>query len=176
MLSCYFLDLLLDLALNALLFSDSLISQKYFNDGNLLFFTTISVSAISNILSNLIIYFCEVLINYQEVLETIIKEIKDKNDFYRLYMKYSKIFNIKFVIYYIYVYVLGIVSTIYLLVFCAIYPKTQSDLFINYFTGVAESMGFTFAVCLIVTVLRKISLSKNIMRIYLISKFIDEKF
>ena len=175
-LSCYLFDLLLDLAFNALLFSDTLISQKYFNDGNLLFISSLTVSLISNILSNLIIYFCEKLINYHEILEAITKEVKDKTIYYRLYLKHSKIFNAKFIIYYIYIYILGILSTIYLLIFCAIYRKTQPDLFFNYVTGVAESIGFTLGICLLIALLRYISLSQNIKRIYIISKFIDEKF
>ena len=39
-LSLYLFDIILDITINSLLFSDDVISQKYFNNGDLLFFTT----------------------------------------------------------------------------------------------------------------------------------------
>ena len=52
----------------------------------------------------------------------------------------------------------------------------QKNLFINYIIGSFWSLGFTIGICLIVTILRKIALKKKIKRLYLISKFFDDKF
>ena len=81
-LSLYLLDILLDLTINSLLFSDDVISQKYFNNGELLFFTSNILSISSNIISYFILYLTEKLINQYEVLEVISQEFKSVDNLF----------------------------------------------------------------------------------------------
>ena len=68
-LSLYNFEILLDLTINSLLFSDDVISQKYYNNGQLYFFTSNILSISSNIIVCTITYLIGKLINYYEALE-----------------------------------------------------------------------------------------------------------
>ena len=172
----YLLDILLDLTINSLLFSDDIISQKYFNNGELLFFTSNMLSISSNVISCFILYLTEKLINQYEVLEEINLEFKNKSNYYRIFIKLSKCFRIKIIIFYFVLYFFELFCTYYLFVFCAIYKKIQVDLLTNYIIGSLWSLGFTVFICLFVTITRKISLNKRNKRLFIISKFVYDKF
>ena len=174
--SLYLFDLLLDLTINSLLFSDDVISQKYYNNGELKFFTANMLSITSNIISNFILYLTGKLINYYDILETITHEVKSKKNFYKIFFKLSFFIELKIIIFYLVLFLLGLFCTYYLFIFCCIYKKIQKNLFINYILGSLWSLGFTIAICLIITLLRKIAIKKRIKRLYIISKFIDDKF
>ena len=175
-LSLYFFEILLDVTINSLLFSDDVISQKYFNNGELLFITTNILSISSNIISFFILLYTEKLINYYLVLDEITKEIKDQNNYYKIYIKLKCCFRIKIFIFYIILFFIGIFCTYYLFIFCAIYKNIQKNLVINYIIGTLWSLGFTIFICLLVTITRKIAIKNRIKRLYIISKFIDDKF
>ena len=175
-LSLYLFDLLLDLTINSLLFSDDVISQKYYDNGELKLLTTNILSITSNIISNFILFLTEKLIDYYDILIDISKEIKNNNDFYKIFIKISCLIQFKIILFFIFVFIVGIFCTYYLFIFCAIYKKIQKNLFINYIIGSMWSLAFTVGICLIITIIRKIALSKKGKRLYLISRFIDEKF
>ena len=174
--SLYLFDLLLDLTINSLLFSDDLISQKYYNNGELKLLTTNMLSIVSNIISKIILYLTGKLINYYDILETITHEVKNKKNFYQIFLKLSFFIELKIIIFFLVLFILGLFCTYYLFIFCSIYKKIQKNLFINYIIGSLWSLGFTIAICLIITLLRKIAIKKRIKRLYIISKFIDDKF
>ena len=52
--------------------------QKYNNNGSIKFFTTLSLSFMSNIISSIISYFISKLADYVEFFEFIIKDVTDK--------------------------------------------------------------------------------------------------
>jgi hypothetical protein len=54
-LSIYLFELLLDLAMNCILYTEDVVSEKYNNQGELSMFTSLYLSVISNIVSSLII-------------------------------------------------------------------------------------------------------------------------
>ena len=175
-LSLYLLDILLDLTINSLLFSNDVISQKYFNNGELLFFTSNMLSISSNIISYFILYLTEKLINQYEVLEVISQEFKSVDNYHRIFIRLTKCFRLKIIIFYFVLFFFGLFCTYYLFVFCAVYKKIQVDLFTNYILGSFWSLGFTVFICLFVTITRKIGINKRIKRLFIISKFIDDKF
>ena len=53
-ISIYLFELLLDLTMNCLLYSDDVVSEKYNNNGELSMITSLSLSIISNIISSII--------------------------------------------------------------------------------------------------------------------------
>ena len=174
--SFYFFEIILDLTINSLLFSDDVISQKYFNNGELLLITTNMLSVSSIIISYFILLFTEKLINHNLVLDEVCKEIKDSNEYYFVYLKLLCCFKFKLTIFYFIILFIGFFCTYYLFVFCAIFKKIQKNLFINYIIGNFWSLGFTIIVCLFATITRKIALKHKIKRLYIISKYIDDKF
>ena len=172
----YLLDLLLDLTINAFLFSDDVISQKYFNNGELEFLTTNTLSITSNIVTNFILFLIEKLINQYEIMFIITKEIKNVNNYYKLYLKLIYFFRIKITIFFILLFLVGLFCTYYLFIFCSIYKRIQKELFINYIVGSVWSLGFTIVICLMITIARFFALKKKIKRLYIISSYIDKKF
>ena len=175
-LSLYLFEILLDITINSLLFSDDVISQKYFNNGDLLFITTNILSISSNIISYFILLMLEKLINHNLVLDNIIKEIKDPNEYIIIYQKLIKCFKLKLSIFYFFLLFIGFLCTYYLFLFCSIFKKIQINLFENYIIGSLWSLTFTVAICLIVTITRKIALKCKIKKIFIWSKFFDDKF
>ena len=173
-LSLYLFDILLDLTINSLLFSDDIISQKYYNNGELLLFTTNLLSISSNIISFFILYFLEKLINQYEVLDVVTKEVKNSDNYLKVFNKLTRCFDLKIKIFYFILTIIAFSCTYYLFIFFSIYKKIQKDLFVNYIVGSLWSLGFTVFICLFITITRKISINKKIKRMFIISKFIDD--
>ena len=175
-LSLYLFELLLDLSLNALLFSDEVISQKYYNNGQLLLITSNLLSLASNFISALVALITQYLVKYEMLLEAAVKETKDAQKFIQIFVRiYSKIIK-KILFFYFLVFIIGIFCTYYLFIFCAIFQKAQKNLLMNYIIGLAWGIGYKVAFSLVNTILRKISLSWKYRRLYIITKFISDKF
>ena len=174
-LTLYLYELLIDFTLNALLFSDAVISQKYYNNGSLLFITSNILSIASNIFSSLFASLIEFLVNYHEVLDAAKLETNSEKLFYKIFSKIYKIILCKIRIFYFFVFISGLGCVYYLLIFCSIYKKIQKNLFINYIIGTLWSFGYKILLSILSTVLRKIALTRRYRRLYIISKFINEK-
>ena len=174
-LSLFLYELLIDFTLNALLFSDDIISQKYYNNGNLLFITSNILSIASNIFSSLYIYLIEFLVNYNDILDAAKQETNSEILFYKIFLKIYKLILCKIRIFYIFVFITGLGCVYYLLLFCSIYKRIQKNLFINYIIGTLWSFGYKIIFSILSTIMRKIALLKRYKILYLIAKFIDEK-
>ena len=174
--SLYVFEILLDITINSLLFSDDVISQKYYNNGELLFITTNMLSISSNIISFFILLLTQKSINQNLVLSNITKEIKNSKDYYRIFIKLTCCFRLKLMLFFSILLSIGLFCTYYLFVFCAIYHKIQKNLFVNYIMSSLWSFGFTIFICLFVTITRKISINKKNKRLYIISTFINDMF
>ena len=174
--SLYVFEILLDITINSLLFSDDVISQKYFNNGELLFITTNILSISSNIISFFILLLTQKSINQNLVLDNITKEIKESKDYYKIFVKLTCCFRLKLMLFFSILSMIGLFCIYYLFVFCAIYNKIQKNLFVNYIMSSLWSLGFTIFICLFVTITRKISIKKRNKRLYIISKFINDMF
>ena len=175
-LSLYLFELLLDLTLNAFLFSDEVISQKYYNNGSLLLITSNLLSLASNIISSFIVFITSYLVKYEILLEAAVKETKNMEKFYQIFIRIYSIIKRKILIFYFLVFLTGLFCTYYLFIFCAIYQKAQENLFINYIIGLAWGLGYKVAFSLVNTILRKISLVGKCRRLYIITRYISDKF
>ena len=71
--------------MNALLYSDDVVSQKYHNNGNLDFITSLSLSLASNIISSIAIWIIEKLTNYHEILQILVENVQKEGIFIRLF-------------------------------------------------------------------------------------------
>jgi len=173
-LTLFLYELLIDFTLNALLFSDDVISQKYYNNGNLLFITSNILSISSNIFSTFFTCMVRFLVNYNEVLEAAKQETNSEYLFYKIFIKIYKLISCKIRIFFIFVFISGLGCVYYLLLFCYVYKRIQKNLFINYIIGTLWSFGYKIAFSILSTIMRKIALIKRYKRLYLISKFINE--
>ena len=175
-LSEYTFELCLDLTLNCLLYTEDVISEKYNNNGSIKFFTTLSLSFMSNIISSIISFFICKLSDYVEFFELIIHDVTDKSKYLLNMLKFKKYLCIKLSAFFIIQTIFNLMMCYYLMIFCTVYHKTQGSIMINYLTGIAESMAISFGLALITSLMRYLSLRYRWKSIYYTSKYFFEKF
>jgi hypothetical protein len=175
-LSLYLFDILLDFTINSLLFSDQILSQKYFNNGDLLFITTNILSISSNVISFFILLYLGKLIDRYQVFDIITKEFKSEDNFLKIFKILKCYFEINVTIFFLILFLIGLFCTYYLFIFFSIYKNIQGDLFVNYIVGSLWSLGFTTFICLFVAITRRIAILKKVKRLFILSKYIDDTF
>ena len=174
--STYLLDLLFCYFMNALLYSDEVISQKYHNNGKLNFITSVTLSLISNIISNIVLWMIKRLTSYHEYLLSMTKEIKRKKIYILTFQKLYKLTKITIYTFFIINFIISIFITYYLSIFCIIYRKSQISLLINYIIGLIESLISSVLISFLISVLRYVSLKYKCIKIYRTSVYLDKKY
>ena len=174
-LSIYILDFQFNYFLNALLYSDEVVSQKYHNNGDLEFTTSLTLSLLSNIISSLAIFIIKKLTHYSSYLSILVNDIQKEKYFLFMFNKIYKCIKIKEFSFFILSFIVSIVMTYYLFVFCKIYEKSQISLLKNYFLGIAESMIISGSITFSITFLRYFSLKCKSKNIYRTSVYLNEK-
>ena len=174
-LSMYFLEFLFNYFMNALLYTDDIVSQKYHNNGKLDMFTSLLLSLTSNIITSIIFYNLKTLASYNEYFNLMIKDIKNETLFLLVFKKLYKLLKIKICIYYIINLIISIGITYYLSVFCEIYKKIQISLLINYILGLLQSLIISLFNCLLISILRFVGLKYQVVNLYRTSVFLNDK-
>ena len=170
----YALDFLFSFFLNALLYTDDVVSEKYHNNGELNFFTTIFLALTSNIISSIIMYFIQKLVTYREYLSRMVRDANKKYEFILTFKKLYLVLKIKIFFFFSISFILSLFFALYLIIFCKIYNKSQSSLTVNYIIGLIESLAYSVGVSLIICILRFIGLKKRLIHIYRTSVYLDE--
>ena len=166
---------LLNLFFGTLLYSDDVISNKYHNNGELDFFSTLSLSLLANIITSIICYF----IKYSKGIEErydLIKELKSKKFYLRNVVIFIKFLKIKFIFFFTGEIILILCSFYYIVIFCIVYSKSKSSLIFNYINSLIEAAITSIAITIIIVVTRKLGIYFSNRRLYNISKFINQKF
>ena len=175
-LSQYIFELCLDLTLNCILYTEDVISEKYHNNGSIRFFTTLSLSFISNIISSIIAFIISKLTEYVEVFEIILNEEADKSNYYLSLIKFKKVLCVKLSAFYFIQAIINLGMCYYLMIFCTVYHNTQGSIMINYITGIAESMAISFGLSLITSIMRYAAIKCRFKKLYNTSKYFFENF
>jgi hypothetical protein len=174
--SKYIFELCLDLTLNCILYTEDVISEKYNNNGSIKFFTTLSLSFMSNIISSIIALFISKLADYIYLFEFIIKDVTNKSKYFLNIIKFKQILCIKLTSFFIVQAIFNLMMCYYLMIFCTVYHKTQGSIMINYITGVAESLAISLGLALITSLMRYLSIKYKWKSIYYTSKYFFENF
>ena len=174
--STYLLDFLFCYFMNALLYSDDVVSQKYHNNGKLNFITSVTLSLISNIISNLFLWMIKRLTSYHEYLLSMTKEIKRKEIYILTFQKLYKLTKITIYSFFIISFIISVFITYYLSIFCIIYQKSQISLLMNYIIGLIESLISSVLISFLISVLRYIGLKYKYIKIYRTSVYLDQKY
>ena len=175
-LSIYVFELCLDLTLNCLLYTDDVVSEKYNNNGSIKFFTSLTLSFMSNIFSSIIALIIGKLAEYASIMEIMIKDANKKNRYLLSIIKFKKYLTIKLVCFFIIQTIINFLMCYYLMIFCTVYHKTQGSIMINYLIGVAESMIISLGLTLITSIIRFLSIKNKWMYAYNTSKYLLENF
>jgi hypothetical protein len=175
LLSEYFLYLLIDLTMNAMLYSDNIVSHKRHNNGKLDTIIVLLLSAFANILSSIIGYYLELLIGFEERIIDI-KEIKKEIIFLRVFKMIMREMIIRVIIFFIFEILIIIFCTYYLFIFFTIYHKSQMSLLKNYLISLIESWALNILIAIFIVLFRKMGIYFKNKYIYNISKYLDKNY
>jgi hypothetical protein len=174
-LSKYFLFLLIDVTMTALLFSDSVITHKFHNNGKLDNIVTLTLTISSNLLSLLFEHYISLLIRYEEVMEKI-KEIKQEYVFLKVCKRFYKILIIQIIAFFIISICFILFCIYYLVIFCKIFSQTQISLIKAYFVSLLEGIVTNIIIAIVISGSRIYGIKYKNKYIYNTSKYIDGYF
>ena len=174
--SIYAFSQLLDFTINCFIYSDDEVSEKYHNNGSLTMVTSLTLSFLSNIFSNIIVFLISKLTNFSEILDILIRDVRDYEIYRWNIVRIKKYTRIKLFIFYSIQFIFLISMIYYLFLFCAVYHNSQISIGLNYLYGVLESFVISLVLAFITTTLRYISLKFKISRLYNISKYCYQHF
>ena len=174
--SIYLFELLLDLTMNCFLYTDDVVSEKYHNNGQLSMITSFSLSLISNIISSIIIFIISKLTNYTNIIEEIIKSVKNRRKYFENIIRLLKYIKIRLGIFYFLQLNSILLMTYYLFIFCTVYHNSQGSIMINYIIGACTSLAISIGLAIIITLLRVISIKYHYVVVFNISKYLYDHF
>ena len=161
--------------MNAILYSDNIVSHKSHNNGKLDTIIVFLLSAFANILSSIIEYYLEPLIGFEERIMDI-KEIKKEIIFLRVFKIIMREIIIRVIIFFIFEILIIIFCTYYLFIFFTIYHKSQMSLLTNYLISLIESWALNILIAILIVLFRKIGIFFKNKYIYNTSKYFDKNF
>ena len=171
-LSEYIFYLLLTFALNAVFYTDDVISQRYHNKGELSFLTTILKSIYSSLLCFVLSSIVGVLARYYYYLDVLIRTIKDKESFMKYCKRFVSFIKRRIFFFYLIIVALSLFFWYYVTIFCAIYSSSQLSWFKGGWLSSAISLMTSSIISIIVAILRTIALRNNKITLYNISNYI----
>jgi hypothetical protein len=174
--STYTFELCLDLTLNTLLYTDDVVSEKYNNNGSLKFFTSLSLSFMSNVFASIIAFIVGKLADYADILELMISNVTKEKQYISNIIKFKKYLAIKLTGFYIIQMIINLAMCYYLMIFCTVYHKTQWSIMLNYLLGITQSIGISLGLALITSLIRYLSIKYRWRNIYYTSKYFFDKF
>ena len=175
-LSIYLLELLLDLTMNCILYTDDVVSEKYNNNGEISMFTSLSLSIISNIMSSIVVFFILKLVNYVEVLEIILKNVKNQKLYFYNIIRYINYIKLRLGFYFFFEMILSLLMTYYLFIFCNVYHNSQINITVNYFIGACVSLATSVGLTIFITLFRYMSFKYKSVYCFNISRYLYEHF
>ena len=172
----FFFSFTLELFLNAIFYTDNYISDLYSNQGIYDFLNDLPKSVISSVIGLILMFILNILSNSQTSLEQIINNDKNYKSF-DLYMDKINIIlkhlKIKLFFFFVINFILMIGSWYYVSSFCAVYFNTQKFVVISTIESILISMLVPFPFCLLMTILRLISLRFKCKCLYVVNNYID---
>ena len=170
----FIVSLLMNFFLNALLYSDDIVSHKYHNNGKLDFAVSFVLSIVSNLVTSIICLYMNYSKGTDEKLDLIL-EVKNNMYYYKNIKRIYVYLRNKFICFFVLQIIVFSVCIYYIEIFCVKYYCSQISLLINYCYSFTESIITSFAITFIILVTRKIGLSCHNKKLYNTSKFIDNK-
>ena len=155
--------------LNALFYTDEYISDAYHNNGVLDFVSGLPKAIYSFLATLLLTNLLKMLSNSKSELMKLIRENSKDKDYIHLINANLKKLKIKLIIYFILIFILGLLFLYYVSAFCAVYRYSQK----YWFYGCLESFGMDFLVAffisLLLSLLKFIAIRKRIKCLFTLS-------
>ena len=152
--------------LNAIFYTDSSISKRYHNKGNLPLIENILRSLYSFLISFILLKFVSFLKYYAPIFDSLILEVKNVTTLGKYFNKSLQIVRRKLVIFYFVIIIFSLFFLYYLTIFCNVYNSIQ----ISWFTGAWVSLFLSLMVAavyaLIFSILKIIALKCKVRGLY----------
>ena len=159
--------------LNALFYTDEYISDAYHNDGVLDFFSGLPKSIYSFLATLITTSLLGMLSNSKSELIDTIKERKNKKEYLeQINAKLNKLRN-KLIIYYSFLFLLGLFFLYYVSAFCAVYRHSQKYWLYGCFESFAIDSLVSISICVFLSLFRYIAVHKRIRYLYILVKIIN---
>ena len=110
---------------------------------------------------------------YSDFLEILIRDVTNVKYYYINIIRFIKYFKLKLSIFYLIQFMMYILMTYYITIFCIVYSKTQFSFMKNYFLGVIESFAISLELSLIIAFMRFIGLKYKCIKIYRTSQYLN---
>ena len=162
----------LDFTMNSLLFSDSVVSDNYHNNGKMNFLTSIVLSIVSSLIGNIISKIFVDLSTFSIYFETVHEEIKSERFFIEICSRIIPFVKKKLAVYIILDTVMLLFFIYYVSIFCIVYKNNQMKWFIDCLTGVCTSIIITFILSILAAIVRSIAIKRRSLVIYKLSQYI----
>ena len=163
-----------DFLMNAVLFSDDVISQKYNNKGEISLVTTYTLSIVSNIISYLLSLIVFKLTHFAYLFEFIEQELANPNKNAEKYNKIVSKVKCRLYVFFIIMFPITMVVFYYLVIFCNVYSASQKNWFTNSVTSLFISLLTSIAMSLLITIFRYIGLKCRSEKAYNISLYLNK--
>ena len=172
-ISIYIFSLLSDFFMNAILFSDDVISQKYNNNGQLSTTTSFMLSVLSNILSWIIATVIFKLTNYAYLFNFIMKYNHNEEKMLKDMYKVGPVIRKRLIAFFILIIPISIMYIYFFICFCGLFNASQMNWFINSITSLFVSLAITFGMTFIVTVFRYVGTTCKSKEFYNVSLYLN---
>ena len=159
-----------------MLYSDDVVSEKYNNNGEISFITYLTLSLISNIVSTIIIYIISKLANHPDLIELILKNVKDKNFYLMNILRAFKYIRVKLAFFFVFELILGLLMAYYMFIFCAVFHESQGSIMYNYFIGICLSLAKSVGLTIIISTMRYLSIKHKKVILFNTSKYLYENY
>ena len=162
--------------MNCFLYTDDVVSEKYNNNGEISMFTSLSLSIISNIISSIVVFIITKLVNYVEVMEAILKNVKEKDYYFFNIIRYMFSIKLRLGLYFFFEMVLTLMMTYYFFIFCSVYHQSQMSIAKNYIIGACISLATSVGITIFITIFRYASFKYQSTNYFNISRYLYEHF
>ncbi len=173
-ISFFIFGLEINFFFNAFFYTDDYISDTYHNNGILNFFSSLPKSVYSFLVTLIISALLKMLSNSKDQLIKIIEK-KDNNPNYLKDVEVElKKLNRKLYIYFIIVFILGILFAYYSSAFCAVYKNSQTFWLIGCFESLGMDLLTPFGICFVLAAIRYLCIKKKFKLLYKIYSIIEK--
>ena len=172
-LSLLFFDLMISFFLNSFFYTDDYISESYHNDGVLDFVSSLPKAIYSFLVTIIISNLLKILSNNKKNLKAILKEKLNKMEFLKRMESALKQLKIKLIIYFISLFILGILFLYYVTAFCAVYQNSQYYWIYGCLESFFLDMVIPFIICIFLSCFRYIGLIKHYNFFYSLASFLS---
>ncbi|MCQ2821583.1 MAG: hypothetical protein MJ252_30360 [archaeon] len=152
--------------LNAFFYTDSVIEEKYENNGHISLLTYLARSLYTSLCSVIVITIGKSLYNYMPKIDVVLAEVKQKKYLIGFAVKLIKMAKKKIAIYISVTSIMILFFIYYITVFCAVYHGCQESWFIGGCLSIAISLGINIGISLFLVIFRVISLKCECMYLY----------